>query len=215
MKKSKRREEYGFYEEINLVRYYRTQGHEAPGTAKARAWYLMGIKVALKGDEYDQRNYAYYYDCQKHYQPYERKGLAYFEKAAQCFRRSAELGNDLAMMNYSLYLLTFKDKKRAGINWLIRASKAGLAVADYQIAILLKNGYYGLEKNEEKAERYLARYKKRCEESERQLFLAWDLCGDRYPIGRSYMFSWFCGYSFPERYDTPHARPSKWKYGDD
>ena len=108
MKKSKRREEYGFYEEINLVRYYRTQGHEAPGTAKARAWYLMGIKVALKGDEYDQRNYAYYYDCQKHYQPYERKGLAYFEKAAQCFRRSAELGNEkIDIIRYDEDLATY------------------------------------------------------------------------------------------------------------
>ena len=96
--------------------------------------------------------------------------------------------------------------------WFYAASGAGLATADYEIAVFFKKGYCGLPVDGEKAETYLAQYQKRCEESERQRILAWDIDGDWRVIGRSHMFGWFCA-SVPELYDTPNAKPSKWKYG--
>ena len=178
----------------------------------ASKWYSRGIKKALKGAKYDQKNYEYYYDFQEHYEPYERKGLKCFEKAADCFKRSAELGHDLATINYALYLFAFKEEFQEALKWFLEASDLGLALADYELSIFYKVGYCDVEVDEKKAEWYYQRYKSRCAEDKRQQRLAKDIDEERGVIGRAYMYNWFCGYSFPEIYDTPSAKPSKWKY---
>ena len=208
----KRKEDYELDERVALIEEYRKNGKHAGGTESALKWYQQGIAYALKGEEYARENYEYYYFTQKHCRSYERKGKAYFEKAASCFERSAELGHELGMMNYALYLYAFKDEYAKALPWFIKASEAGLAVADYELAVFYKNGYCGVEVDKEKAEAYFQRYQTRCAEDERQLILAWDLDNDWRVLGRSYMFNWFCGYSFPECYDTPRVKPSKWKY---
>ncbi len=207
----KTKQEYRLGEKSDLMTRYRTCGEMSSGGPEALEWYLRGIETAKKGAVYDRKNYENYYFYRKHYRPYEKKGLQYFEDAAECFKRSAELGNELAMMNYALYLFAFKDRNKESLKWFFAASEAGLATADYEIAVLYKNGYCDLEVSEEKANMYLQQYQKRCEESERQFILAWDVDGDWNVLGRSHMFGWFCG-SVPEIYDTPGAKPSKWKY---
>lgn len=181
-------------------------------TKAASKWYWRGVKKALKGKKYDQKNYEYYYDFQEHYEPYERKGLKYFEKAADCFKRSAEFGHDLAMINYAVYLFAFKEEFQEALKCFCAASDMGLALADYELSVFYKTGYCNVEINDEKAEYYYRRYQTRCAEDKRQQMLASDIDEERGVIGRAYMYNWFCGYSFPEIYDTPRAKPSKWKY---
>ena len=179
----KKRNEYALDEKVRLIEKYRKQAYMSTGSTSARKWYLRGIKYAKKGGKYDQKNYEYYYDFQEHYEPYERKGLKYFEKAADCFKRSAELGHDLATINYALYLFAFKFEDQEALKYFFAAADMGLALADYELSIFYQKGYCGVEIDEERG-----------------------------VIGRAYMYNWFCGYSFPEIYDTPHAKPSKWKY---
>ncbi len=208
----KRKEEYELIERVNLCKRYRQEGEMSKGTTSALKWYKRGIAMATKSDRFDHKNYEYYYDMQKHYEPYERKGKRCFERAARCFKRSAELGNELAMMNYALYLFAFKKNYQEAMNWFVAASNAGLAAADYELYIFYKNGYCGVEKDKEKAQQFYQRYKTRCEESERQLMLAWGIDENDKVIGATYMFVWFSGGSVPSIYDTPRAIPSKWRF---
>ena len=179
---------------------------------EASKWYWRGVKKATRGAKYDHKNYVYYYDFQEHYEPYERKGFKYFEKAADCFRRSAELGHDLATINYAVYLFSFKEEFQEALKYFFVAADMGLALADYELSVFYREGYCSVEVDEQKADWYYQRYKSRCAEDTRQRILAKDIDEERGVIGRAYMYNWFCGYSFPEIYDTPSAKPSKWKY---
>lgn len=208
MKKNK----YRVADKDSLNTCYRRRGELCGGGKKAMRLYRRGIRLGLIGARYDQKNYEYYYDLQEHCESYEKKGLKYFEKAAKCFKRSAELGHELAMMNYALYLFSFKDQNGEALEWFFAAADKGLAVADYELSVFYKNGYCGVEKDEEKAEWYYQRYKERCLQDKRQSVLAEGIGEKRGVIGRPYMYNWFCGYSFPEIYDTPSAKPSRWKY---
>lgn len=105
----KQRNEYALDEKIKLIEKYRKQAYMSTGSTSARKWYLRGIKYAQKGGKFDQKNYEYFYDFQEHDEGYEKKGFAFFEKAASCFKKAAELGNDLAIMNYAVYLYSFKE----------------------------------------------------------------------------------------------------------
>ena len=210
----RQKNDYDLFEKIELCTRYRKNGEMSKGGTGALELYKCGIAKALEGDKIDKKNYEYYYDYQKHYEPYEKEGLRLFEEAAKYFKCSAELGNDLAMMNYALYLFSFKGEEQESLKWFFTASDAGLAVADYQLSVFYRNGICGLEIDEEKAEQYHRQYKKRCEEDERQLILAWDVDDDVGVIARAYMFAWFCGLSAPLLHDTPRARESKWKYAD-
>lgn len=211
----KQKDKYGLDERISLIEKYRIQACMSTGSTSARKWYRRGMKYAQKSGKYDQKNYEYYYDFQEHDKYYEKKGYAYFEKAANCFMKAAELGNDLAIMNYAVYLFSFKEDYTHALELFLQASALGLAVADYQLWLFYKYGYCGAEKDETRSAFYLEQYHTRCETDERQLILAWDLEEDEERvIGRAYMYSWFEGYSFPEIYDTPYAKPSSWKYED-
>jgi len=208
----KPKEQYNNDERLALIQKYREKGEGSCGSARALKLYRRGIKFGLKSARYDAMNYAYYYDYQEHYESYERKGLKYFEKAADYFRRSAELGNDLAMMNYAVYLFDFKKNYEEALKWFVAASEAGLAVADYELAVFYKKGYCGVEINEEKANIFFDRYKQRCEADERQLMLAWNIDDDWTVINRFELFRWVCGHSTKVIYDTPSAKPSRWRY---
>lgn len=209
----KAKSEYNIFEKCALIEKYRVNAEYSHGSTSARKWYRRGISLARRGAKYDQKNYEYYYDYGEHDEEYEKKGRLYFERAALCFRRSAELGNDLAMMNYALYLYALKKEYAEALKWFRAASEHGLAVADYELAVFCKKGCCGMEIDAAKAEEYFTRYLRLRESDERQLILSWDVPDDWTVIGRAFMYSWFSGYSFPETYDTPSARPSRWKYG--
>ena len=81
------RNEYALDEKIKLIEKYRKQAYMSTGSTSARKWYLRGIKYAKKGGKYDQKNYEYFYDFQEHDAGYEKKGFAFFEKAANCFEK--------------------------------------------------------------------------------------------------------------------------------
>lgn len=209
----KQKEQYGLEEKNDLIDKYRIQAYMSTGSIDAKEWYLLGVEYAKKSGKYDQKNYEYYYNFQKHNKFYERKGYAYFKKAVKCFMKAAELGNDLAIMNYAVYLFSFKGDYPHALELFLQASALGLAVADYQLWLFYKYGFCGVEKDETKSAFYLEQYRTRCETDERQLILAWGLEEDEERIiGRSYMYSWFEGHPFPEIYDTPCAKPSSWKY---
>lgn len=193
---------------------YRKKGVGSTGTTLSRIWYRAGIRYASIGSNYDYKNYIYFYDNQKHDDYYEKKGYYMFEKAASCFKRSAELGNDLATVNYAVYLYAFKKDYTTALQLFLQASDLGLAIADYQLWLFYKNGECGVDKNEAKAEFYYKQYKSRCDADERQLALSCDLDAENERIiGRSYMYCWFKGLPGPEGiYDTPSAKPSSWKY---
>ena len=208
------KEQYDIFQRSALMERYRERGEGCSGDEKGLLLYLRGLKIAIKGHKYDRLNYEYsYFDTKhSHCRAYERKGYRLFEKAAKYFALSAELGNDLAMMNYAVYLFAFKEEYEKAMKWFLAASEAGLAVADYQLSVFYQRGICGVEADEEKAARYHAQFQARCAESERQLLLAWDVGEDGRVIGRAHMFNWFRGISCPELYDTPRASPSEWKY---
>ena len=207
----KNKNEYDITERVKLCDKYRRNGEMCQGGEDALKWYKRGIAMAIKSDKFDHKNYEYYYDVQKHYFPYEIKGKWFFDRAAKCFKHSAELGNELAMMNYALYLFAYKKNYNEALKWFLAASNAGLAAADYELFTFYKNGYCGVDKDEEMAKKYFQRYKIRCEESERQLMLSWGIDENNNVIGVTYMFVWFSGNSVPLIYDTPRAIPSKWR----
>ena len=197
----------------DFIKKYRERAYMSTGSAWGRIWYRLGILYAHICEMYDDKNYAYYYDFQEHDKFYEKASYHFFEKAAKCFKRSATRGNDLAIMNYAVYLFAFKGEDQAALELFFKASELGLAVADYQLWLFYKHGCCGVEKNQEKSEFYLEQYRARCEADERQRILAWDLDEDEEMIiGRAHMYNWFAGYSFPEMFDTPSAKPSSWKY---
>ena len=211
--KKKKDEEYTHEYVREAIRRYREECVGCGGGEEALSWYRKGLEAAQKSDEYDQLNYQYSYDLKgQHNRRYEKKGLAFFEEAAACYRRSAELGNELAMMNYAVYLYDFKGLEMEGLAWLLAASEKGLAVADYQLAVFHRLGMGGASADEAKAEEDYRRYLRRCTEDERQLILAWHVKDDGRPLSRFEMFSWFCGHSYTFLLDTPHATLSDWKF---
>lgn len=210
--------------EIELIDKYRVQSVMSTGSERAKHWYKRGLTLGKRSSKYDDENYTFYYDCQKHDPYYEMMGRHYFERAARCFKRAAWMGHDLSMMNYALYLFAFKSQYSEAFKWFVRASESGLAVADYQLYVFYKYGYCSVKQNDELSEQYLKQYEERIASNERQRILALHVESERESylkwfhkelvIGRSFMFNWFQGYSFHEVYDTPKAKPSKWKYGD-
>ncbi len=204
-------------EQAKLADFYRRQGRMSLGSTSALKWYKRGVAWGEKSSKCDRDNYVQFYSSQKHDPELEKKGLMYFERAAKCYRRAAELGNDLAMMNYALYLYAFKGEEEASLVWFFKASEAGLAVADYQLSVFYRKGYCGLEIDEERADMYFQRYRTRCDEDERQYVLSqgiYNFYDKGGVLGRADMFGWFDGFNDPEVFDTPRAKPSAWKYGD-
>ncbi len=208
----KNKNNYTIKERIALIEKYRKQGYGCTGTEEGLRWYMSGLKYAQEGHEYDHKNYLFYYDIGRHNREYERKGYRLFKKATECFRKSAELGNDLAIMNYALYLYAFKEQEAEALALFEKASDLGLAVSDYQLYTFYKKGCCDLKVDDGKAAFYLGRFQKRIAEDERQFILAWGVELNTGTLGRSFMFSWFHGFTFHEMYDTPSAKPSKWKY---
>ena len=207
----KNRNEYTPNEKIELNTRYRIEGEGAHGGETALKWYKKGLEFGNISEDYDRKNYEYYYDFQKHDKEYEEKGFENFEKAAECFANSAMLDNELAMMNYALYLFSFKGDNEEALRWFLKASNKGLAVADYELAVFYKKGYCGVEIDEEKAEYYFNRYKTLTEADERQFILACGIDDDWCVLGRMFTFTWFCGGIEPAISDTPRAKPSKWR----
>ncbi len=196
-----------------LIKKYREMGEGCTGSAEGLAQYLEGLAHGAAAEEYDGKNYRYSYPNGTHCKAYEKKGYAYFQKSMDCFEKAAREGNDLAMMNYALYLFSYRAEYEAAMEWFLAASEAGLAVADYQLSRLYAEGKGGVESNAERATFYREQFLRRCGESERQLMLAWDLLDETHLLGRGWLFAWYCGFPFPLLYDTPAASPSEWKYG--
>ena len=204
-------------EQAKLAEFYREEGRMSHGSTSALKWYRRGVAWGEKSQQYDRENYVQYYSSQKHDEVLEKKGFLCFERAVKCFRRAAELGNDLAMMNYALYLYAFKNQEQEALEWFFKASEEGLAVADYQLSVFYRKGYCGLDTDEAKADMYYGRYRERCDEDQRQYVLSLGIynCYDNgMVLGRADMFSWFSGFNHPEVSDTPRAKPSAWKYVD-
>ena len=183
------------------------------GSAAAIALYERGLAHGQRSEEYDRKNYEYYYDVQKHYEPYERRGKRCFERAAACFARAAALGNGPAMMNYAMYLFAFRGKAEESLAWFLKASEAGVSTADYQLAAFYANGVGGVTADAERARTYFARYCDGCDAFWRQSLAEWGVDESLRVLGKTFLYLWFCGEDLPLLHDTPRALPSRWKYG--
>lgn len=201
--------------QASLSDQYRIMGVDSTGSPEGNSLYQKGIQMGIVSEEYDQKNYIYYYTFREHKKKYERRGYKYFERAAALFKRAAQEGHDLATMNYALYLYEFKNQVEESLPWFFKASELGLAVADFQLSYLYKRGCKGLKADQEKSEFYLSQYRKRMEENERQRVLAGKIDEDAGGLGRIHLFDWFCGKSYfgGPIADVPYAIPSKWRWG--
>lgn len=201
--------------QTSLSDQYRIMGVGSTGSPEGNSLYQKGIQMGIVSEKYDQENYIYYYTFREHKKKYERRGYKYFERAAVLFKRAAQEGHDLATMNYALYLYEFKNQVEESLPWFFKASELGLAVADFQLSYLYKEGCKGLEADQEKSEFYLSQYRKRMEENERQRVLAGKIDEDAGGLGRIHLFDWFCGKSYfgGRIADAPYAIPSKWRWG--
>lgn len=196
-----------------LIKKYREVGKGCTGSERGLALYLEGIAHGKRAEEYDRENYCYSYPDGDHCAKYERLGYKSFLRAMECFAAAAEEGNDLAMMNYALYLHSYRGEREAALAWLLKASEAGLAVADYQLSALYEEGGDGMAADAEQAAFYRSQFLRRCGESERQLMLSWDILEEQGTLGRAWLFAFYCAFPFPLCHDTPSASPSEWKYG--
>lgn len=201
--------------QTSLSDRYRIMGVDSTGSPEGNSLYQKGIQMGIVSEKYDQENYIYYYDFREHNKRYERRGYKYFKRAATLFKRATQEGHDLATMNYALYLYEFKNQVEESLPWFFKASELGLAVADFQLSYLYKEGCKGLEADQEKSEFYLSQYRKRMEENERQRVLAGKTDEGTGGLGRIHLFDWFCGKSYFGRFiaDAPYAIPSKWRWG--
>lgn len=208
----KTKADYSLKQWCALVERYRVHAIGSTGTHGGRTWFQRGIENGKKSERIDQENYEYYYDLGKHYEPYERKGKAYFKKAAKCFQKSAAYGNDLGMMHYGMYLYVFENRKSEAFPLFQKASELGLAIADYALYECYLDGADGIEQNTEKAEFHKARFYERCECDERQAVLSWGIDPPMRLLRRTLMYAWFSGEAEVYLHDTPRARESRWKY---
>lgn len=200
--------------QTSLSDRYRIMGVDSTGSPEGNSLYQKGIQMGIVSEKYDQENYIYYYDFREHNKRYERRGYKYFKRAAVLFKRAAREGHDLATMNYALYLYEFKDQVQESLPWFFKASELGLAVADFQLSYLYKEGCKGLKADQEKSEFYLSQYRKRMEENERQRVLVGKTDEGTGGFGRIHLFDWFCGKSYfgGPIADAPYAIPSKWRW---
>lgn len=200
--------------QTSLSDQYRIMGVGSTGSPEGNSLYQKGIQKGIVSEKYDQENYIYYYTFREHKKKYERRGYKYFERAAALFKRAAQEGHDLATMNYALYLYAFKNQVEESLPWFFKASELGLAVADFQLSYLYKEGCKGLEADQEKSEFYLSQYRKQMEENERQRVLAGKTDEGAERLGRIHLFDWFCGKSYfgGRIADAPYAIPSKWRW---
>ena len=200
--------------QTSLSDQYRIMGVGSTGSPEGNSLYQKGIQKGIVSEKYDQENYIYHYTFREHKKKYERRGYKYFERAAALFKRAAQEGHDLATMNYALYLYAFKNQVEESLPWFFKASELGLAVADFQLSYLYKEGCKGLEADQEKSEFYLSQYRKRMEENERQRVLAGKTDEGAGRLGRNHLFDWFCGKSYfgGRIADAPYAIPSKWRW---
>ena len=196
-----------------LIEKYRKRAEECTGSEVGRKLYLQGIAHAERAEAWDQKNYEYSYDFEKHNAWYERRGKRCFLRAMQSFENSAKEGNDLSMMLLALYLLYCKKDRVTGMEWLVRASEAGLACADYQLSAIYEKGVEGIAADPVRAESYWEQYQRRISESERQLILAWDLDEPRNPLHDGWLFAWYHAFPFPLTHEMYNAFPSEWKCG--
>lgn len=200
--------------QTSLSDQYRIMSVDSTGSPEGNSLYEKGIQMGIVSEEYDQENYIYYYTFREHKKRYERRGYKYFKRAAVLFKRAAREGHDLATMNYALYLYEFKNQVEESLPWFFKASELGLAVADFQLSYLYKEGCKGLEADQEKSEFYLSQYRKRMEENERQRVLVGKTDEGTGGFGRIHLFDWFCGKSCfgGPIADAPYAIPSKWRW---
>ncbi len=204
---------YTWEEEMALSKKYREEGYDSTGSEEGLMWYKKGIKFGVKSKKIDHKNYINYYHYSMHSKRYERKGFAWFEKAAACFKKAAEYGNDLAMDNYALYLYAFMEHEEEALPWFEKAAELGLAVADLQLSYIYREGYCSVLPDVSKADFYLNRFNERKKNDKRQLILSRSVNDQTSALSKAHLFNFFCGYSWPETYaELPPGLASKWKY---
>lgn len=197
--------------EADLDKKFRCEGAECAGTIKGMRWYVKGIKTAQKSMRYSRLDYEFFYDVGMHHKPYLQREQQLFWKAIDCYKISAEFGNELAMVNYGLYLFYFeKERRQQAVELFLKASNAGLATADYALYCIFKDGYDIMPPDTEKAERFVEQCEQRCRDSVRQRVLMGDTNRDGYMISKMRFHEWSCGYTFVGVYDLPGYYPHSW-----
>lgn len=202
--------------DINDIIKYRRYCEGAFGGEEAMKYFEEGYALAQKSDEVYGKYYTYCADGVNYCRRFEKLDREYFVKSAAAYKKSAVLGNEIAIFAYALYLYFYEDNEPESFIWFLAASSLGLAVADYWISTFYKKGECGLPTDEKMSDFYFERYQARCKESERQLYLAWDIDDDKRDayLCQTYMFDWFNGMPTHVGGDLRYITrgPCEWRY---
>ena len=199
-------------EAFDLIEKYRTKNFEFCGYITSKDWYKKGIAYKKIGEEYGTHDYHYFfYNDGKHCEHDLQKQKEFFLRAMECFKHSAEEEHDIAMTIYGLYIYHYctEARQNEAFEWFMKASERGFAVADYLVSCCYYNGY-GVEKDQEKSEEFLERFKTRWASSLRQRALAIGLNFDMALPSKSMLDAWCSGKSSIGVTDLPGYVSNTW-----
>ena len=203
-------------EQFSIMKTYRHDARDCKCSLEALQWYKKGIAYNQIGEQYGSHDYHYYFYNDGHSKLDMEKQKEYFLKAIECFRHSAETGNDIAMMIYGLYIHHFctADMQEDALMWFQKASESGLAIASYAIACCYHNGY-GVIKNKVKAKTYMKLFEKQWKGSLRQRALALHLDFNMKLPFSGTLYAWCSGSSYIGATDLPGYMPLMWLFKDE
>ncbi len=182
---------------FDLVRKYRERCEDCNCSEEALIWYQKGIQCGQICKQYEMHNFHHYYYERCYCEEDTKKAKEFYLKAIECFRHSAEEGNDIAMTIYGMFIYWYggKARRNEAVTWFLKASELGLAIADYFVACCYHHGE-GVKKDQIEAERYYLQFQERLHSSQRQEALAYEMDFDMKLPYLYRLYNWCHGSSF-------------------
>ena len=204
---------YEWKKQLSIMKTYRLHAEGCECSPAALHWYKKGLAYNQVGEKFGMHDYHYFFYHGEHSEVDMQKQKEFFLKAIECFKRSAEQGNDIAMAIYGLYLYHFctSDMQEEALAWFQRASDKGLAIASYAVACCYHHGY-GVQKSRVKSKQYMELFEKQWQDSLRQRALALHLTFDMELPSRGRLYTWCSGSSYIGATDLPGYMPLSWLF---
>lgn len=204
-------------EQFSIMKTYRLNAVDCKGSLEALQWYKKGLAYNQLGEKYGTHDYHYFFYNNSEHCEYDMvKQKECFMKAIECFRHSAEKGNDIAMMIYGLYIYHFcdADRQKDALTWFQKASDNGLAIASYAVACCYHHGY-GVLKSRTKSKEYMELFEKQWQSSLRQRALALHLKFNMELPFPGRLYVWCSGSSYIGATDLLGYMPLTWLFRDE
>lgn len=200
-------------EQFTIMKTYRHDARDCKCSLEALQWYNKAIAYNRIGEQYGTHDYHYYFYNDGHSAFDMQKQKEFFLKAIECFRHSAEKGNDIAMMIYGLYIYHFcdADRQKDALTWFQKASDNGLAIASYAVACCYHHGY-GVLKSKTKSKEYMELFENQWKGGLRQRALALHLKFNMELPFPGRLYVWCSGSSYIGATDLPGYMPLTWLF---